>query len=476
MTNQTLHFAVKGSSIRAMEDFVSADSVQFTEAEFDFDESWDELLKTAIFRKGERVYHVVLTGGCCDIPQEVLTDGILYVSAFGVSDNVRATTVETTVQVEKSGYTLCEPITPYLDPYNHFLNSVSKLEGECETHLENVKSNTAKAEELCKTAEANCADTKIFSDMAEEAKLKAESAAANAENYCEQVIIKADEADTSANKAEAYSELTYDYLKSATNIAMKTVETHNKDNSGAHSDIMNIATEAKNIALGKANSLTFNTEFEMKSWLGSNNLCPLPPEGTFSDSSGNVYIISCNSDGTFNLNAEGVKEPVLIMCISVEAGTYTVSTNSKMIKIYENTELPCTLTRQKYETINLCIDTSETSVEENIYIQIERGTEVTEFEPPAGFYTRPDGKTKDDLKVGDNLYIVETGVPDYWWDGNKPQPLGAEKPDLSDYYTKAQIDLKIGDLALRQLSQSVYDEMYNNGTLEGGIIYFVYEG
>ena len=37
------------------------------------------------------------------------------------------------------------------------------------------------------------------------------------------------------------------------------------------------------------------------------------------------------------------------------------------------------------------------------------------------------------LVLGDNLYIREIGVPDYWWDGTEKQVLETEKPDLTAY-------------------------------------------
>ena len=40
------------------------------------------------------------------------------------------------------------------------------------------------------------------------------------------------------------------------------------------------------------------------------------------------------------------------------------------------------------------------------------------------------------LVLGDNLYIRELGVPDYWWDGKKEQQLETEKPDLSNCVMK----------------------------------------
>lgn len=37
------------------------------------------------------------------------------------------------------------------------------------------------------------------------------------------------------------------------------------------------------------------------------------------------------------------------------------------------------------------------------------------------------------LALGDNLYIRELNVPDYWWDGSRAQPLETQKVDLTEY-------------------------------------------
>ena len=62
-----------------------------------------------------------------------------------------------------------------------------------------------------------------------------------------------------------------------------------------------------------------------------------------------------------------------------------------------------------------------------------------------GDFTRPDGKTVSDLMTGDNLYIVETGVPDYWWDGEQIRPLETQKVDLSEYAEKDYVDEEIAE-------------------------------
>lgn len=44
------------------------------------------------------------------------------------------------------------------------------------------------------------------------------------------------------------------------------------------------------------------------------------------------------------------------------------------------------------------------------------------------------------LQKGDNFYIRDKGVPDYWWDGTAKQELEVEKVDLSVFYDKGTSD------------------------------------
>jgi hypothetical protein len=76
------------------------------------------------------------------------------------------------------------------------------------------------------------------------------------------------------------------------------------------------------------------------------------------------------------------------------------------------------------------------------------------------------------LVVGDNLYIRDVGVKDYWWDGAAPSELEAEAPDLTDYYTKAQVDTMMPITITRE----DYEDLLANGQVEAGRIYFIIEG
>lgn len=73
------------------------------------------------------------------------------------------------------------------------------------------------------------------------------------------------------------------------------------------------------------------------------------------------------------------------------------------------------------------------------------------------------------LNVGDNLYIVDISVPDYWWDGTEAQVLEAEAVNLADYYTKTEVDNRL-PIAIEQ---SDYDVLVANGQEIAGRIYNV---
>ena len=103
MSEFCLNLMVSGGEISSDISRLTADSVDYVTAQFTFDESWNGLYKTAVFRLGENVYHTVLENDKCSVPHEVLSDGMIYISVFGVSGTTRATTKEVSVYIEKSG-------------------------------------------------------------------------------------------------------------------------------------------------------------------------------------------------------------------------------------------------------------------------------------------------------------------------------------------------------------------------------------
>lgn len=140
MSNYTINLKVENDNIFCDRSFLTADSINYITAKFTFDESWQRFIKTAIFRLGESVYHVVLENDECTVPYEVLAAPIMHISVFGVVDNLRATTSEVAIQVKKSGYVIMEPSEPTPDPYNYFIQKATEL-----------KDAAAKAAELSAT-------------------------------------------------------------------------------------------------------------------------------------------------------------------------------------------------------------------------------------------------------------------------------------------------------------------------------------
>ncbi len=362
MSEHCLNLSVSGDRIFCDTNRITADSVEYIVAEFVFDSTWDTLFKTAVFRIGEQIYHAVLENDRCNIPYEVLKEGILAISVFGVLESTRATTNEILLTVEASGYVPCEPTAPSPDPYAYFLEQV--------TDLKNISDENAEQSRLSAENAASYANS-AFDSV--EITRKAERRTTELLELAEAAAFSAEVADRSANESRVQvsehlaliNQTKQEVLQAkeeTTSAVLNGIENHNNDEAATvHPQLQAIAKEAKNIALGRANSLCFDTEKDMKNWLN-------------------------------------------------------------------------------------------------------------------GIYTRTDGRTPSDLKIGDNLYILQLGVPDYWWDGNSAQPLGAERPDLTDYYTKDEIDGKIGNAIFSVMERSEYDSAYTNGTLAAGTIYFVIEG
>lgn len=50
---------------------------------------------------------------------------------------------------------------------------------------------------------------------------------------------------------------------------------------------------------------------------------------------------------------------------------------------------------------------------------------------------------KESLKTGQNIYIKEMDVPDYWWDGSALQILETQKVDLSGYVTNENLQTEL---------------------------------
>lgn len=282
------------------------------------------------------------------------------------------------------------------------------------------------------------------------------------EIYVEPVVSKGDaktpesavdfieRAENAAIKAEEEAE-------NARNASMATVEEHNNSEGlGVHPDIQKRINESTAIAKGKARSLVFDTKAQLDDWL-------------IEDEWSNV-VFGVSGEATTSLENE--VWPDDLRDITLPAGNYKIQISTP------NNELSDIIAPVSYEIID---GRYALSLEEESTISIfgpqtaseySFGYSVTIFRTP---YIREDGKTPADLQIGDNLYVVELGVPDYWWDGQTAQELGAEKPDFSELVSKEELAAQFGGVALKSMTQSEYDAAYLAGTLDAGTIYFVYE-
>lgn len=361
MSSYTLNIKVEGGELSADRSILTADSVEYIVAAFTFDESWNNLYKTAIFRVGELVYHVPLENGACNIPFEALKEPIMHLSVFGVLNTTRATTTELPIQIKNSGYVVCEPQAPAADPYNYFIERVTEIKEEAIEQANFCVSAAESAESSKNIAISAVAQTNEAKESTLESSKNASQSAAEARSALEEIRYHKGVLTELSNEVQITAGNVADAAESIETSVLTGVENHNcEENALAHPNIMRVANEAKTIALGKANSLCFDTENQLIDWV-------------------------------------------------------------------------------------------------------------------AGRFERTDGKTVSELKTGDNLYILELGVPDYWWDGSAIQPLGAEKPDFSDYYTKSQIDSRISNASFELIGRSEYNALYGQGGLEAGRIYFVFE-
>ena len=361
MSEFYINLMVTGGEISSDISKLTADSVEYVTANFSFDESWSGLLKTAVFRRGETVYHTVLEDNKCTIPHETLSDGMLYISVFGLLGSKRATTTEVSVFIEKSGYVICEPSAPSNDPYAYFLEQSTNLKNQ--------------SQEYAAICQQSASDSRVNKNLCETYKSQSTTALKQVENFYNDTLILSKQVEMSKNEiitsennvialennTKQYAGETLENYKKAKNEIMSSIEAHNsQDNDIAHPQILRLAKEAKSIAVGKAQAICFDTKEQMDLWIN-------------------------------------------------------------------------------------------------------------------GEYQRDDKKTLNDLKIGDNLYILELEVPDFWWDGTTAQPLESEKPNLSDYYTKSELDAKVGNAMFEVISKTNYDNAYLNQTLDSGRIYFVYE-
>ena len=210
MAGYTVNFNINAGKIGADTSVITADSAEFVTASFSFDASWSGLYKTAVFRFGEKVYHVVLENDACKFPQEVLLNGMCYVSVFGVLSSTRATTTEVGIEVEKSGFVKVVPAAQTPDPYNYFLQAATAQKQAAEAAAAEALESQNKAQlaataatEQNSAAYQNAQSAAQSANLAEGYKALAQQSAQTAENAKSSASTAAEQARANAAAAQS---------------------------------------------------------------------------------------------------------------------------------------------------------------------------------------------------------------------------------------------------------------------------------
>ena len=127
-----IKITVTGANARVTEKPVITSGTVGLSVEFTFDESWDGLGKTAVFRAGSRSYPVSCVQSTAIVPWEVMEkSGVgLYVGVFGADEEgtVKIPTVWACVDTIAAGAQIPEtvPAEPTPNVYDQILTAVSK--------------------------------------------------------------------------------------------------------------------------------------------------------------------------------------------------------------------------------------------------------------------------------------------------------------------------------------------------------------
>lgn len=110
---------------------IISDSIEFAKVKFYFDESWDNLVKTAQFKQNGKVYNKMLKDNIATVPVEIKS-GECAISVFGVQGAIRATTNAILFNVEESGYddTGDDSIEPSPTLFAQLIGRIEEVESE----------------------------------------------------------------------------------------------------------------------------------------------------------------------------------------------------------------------------------------------------------------------------------------------------------------------------------------------------------
>lgn len=153
MKNRILKFSVCNQHISSDDICVVADSKNYLMALFNFDPTWEGVIKTAVFSNGDNVYNMLLTDDMCRVPTEVVCGDGFFVSVFG-GDLITADKVKVSVTPSglKEGIAPPEP-TPSV--YDQMLTLVAAEVAVAEGSADEAEQHAKTAESFAAAAKAD---------------------------------------------------------------------------------------------------------------------------------------------------------------------------------------------------------------------------------------------------------------------------------------------------------------------------------
>lgn len=364
-------------------------TINFIKCVFEFlSEDWNNTIKTAYFHNGkmEKPVSQILKNNECEIPPEVLTGkGLIYFSVVGEKENYRITSSPVSF-FNNSTVFGGEPPNPTPSQYMQII---------------------ALSEKAVKTAQQVQAD-------ADSGKFNGATGATGPQG-------------PPGKDAVTDTELSTD-----------------SDNAIANSTVSKVLAYGNLIGFEKIDSYEEFEEFNAKYPVGVSEddflVLYITSDLSYSDINGSfdcppgLYVIT--ADNFFRLCPDAESVNSLFKDIEEMMSYWYALAASKA----NQTEL---------DAVKMNLDTVSDTADEALTVARGRNRALCFFTKQEldswlnGEFQREDGKTKADLQVGDNLYIVEVGVPDYWWDGEQVRPLETQKVDLSEYAEKEYVDEKV---------------------------------
>lgn len=399
-----LEFLVVNQKLTRIDLFYSVrDSKNYLTAAFDFrTDDWAGMKKTVVFNTGDKdnsTYTVLMEGNTVKVPEICLKNSFVNISVFGFSGGVRITTNAVKVELKSSGY--AEGKTPP-EP--------------SETVYEDIL-------EKCSEAVA----------VAEKVQERADNGEFTGEKGD-----KGDKGDTGATGA------TGPQGPPGKDAVTDTELSTDSDNAIANSTVSKVLAYGNLIGFEKIDSYEEFEEFNAKYPVGVSEddflVLYITSDLSYSDINGSfdcppgLYVIT--ADNFFRL------------CPDTESVNSHFENIDEMMS-YWYTIVASKANQAELDAVKTNLDDVSDTADEALTVARGRNRALCFFTKQEldswlnGEFQREDGKTKADLQVGDNLYIVEVGVPDYWWDGTQIRPLETQKVDLSEYAEKDYVDEKV---------------------------------